>query len=176
MCKIWHLRKGQGKYPQLELVSIYLRNEKKNIVLAKKSLQRKARIKFPEVNPNSREVFTIFSGWTHRFLKCHSITSLLVTGISRSVPEDAFDKITTLLSLIKDKAFNYMDETPMFSNMPSIKTYDFRGVKTIHARSTGYEKLRYSAVLCAGIFQDKDECNPFKLPPMIIFKNFQTSA
>ena len=64
----------------------------------------------------------------------------------------------------------------MFSNMPSSKTYDFRGVKTVYARSTGYEKLRYSAVLCAMIFQDKDECNPFKLPPMIIFKNFQTSA
>ena len=43
-----------------------------------------------------------------------------------------------------------MDETPMFFDTPNSKTYDFGGVKTVRARLTGYEKLRYSAVLCGG--------------------------
>ena len=42
--------------------------------------------------------------------------------------------------------------------------------------STRYEKLRYSVVLCAGIFKDKEEYKGFKLPPMIIFRNLQKST
>ena len=55
-----------------------------------------------------------------------------------------------------------------------IKTYDFRGVKTVRAKSTGYEKLRHSVVLCAGIFKDEEEHNKaIKLYPMIIFRNLK---
>ena len=57
--------------------------------------------------------------------------------------------------------------------MPNSKTYDVRGVKTVRGRSTGYEKLRYSVVLRAGIFKDKEEYKVFELPPMIIFRNLQ---
>ena len=56
--------------------------------------------------------------------------------------------------MIKDEARNYeiilnMDETPMYFDMPNNKTYDFRGVKTVRAKSTGYAKLTlFWCVVC----------------------------
>ena len=43
------------------------------------------------------------------------------------------------------------DETPMYLDMPSNKTIDFMGVKTVTMKTTGQEKLRYTVVLTAGV-------------------------
>ena len=43
--------------------------------------------------------------------------------------------------------------------------------QTVEVRTTGHEKLRFTAVLTAGIKVTGNEVKAVKLPPMIIFKN-----
>jgi hypothetical protein len=57
-----------------------------------------------------------------------------------------------------------MDETPLWFDLPSTRTYDFRGVRTVKARTTGKEKLRYTVILSA-------MADGTKLPPIVIFRN-----
>ena len=60
----------------------------------------------------------------------------------------------------------HMDEVPMYFDMPSSRTIDFTGIKTVRARTTGYEKLRFSVALTI-LSSGK------KLRPLIIFKNLK---
>ena len=64
-----------------------------------------------------------------------------------------------------------MDETPCNFDMPSSSTFDTKGVQTVKVRTTGHEKLRFTAVLTPGIDVTGNEVKSVKLPPMIIFKN-----
>ena len=59
-----------------------------------------------------------------------------------------------------------MDETPMWFDLPSNTSIDFKGVKTIRSRTTGKEKLRYTVVLTV-------LSTGHKLPPMIIFRGLK---
>ena len=63
-------------------------------------------------------------------------------------------------------AIGNMDETPMWFDLPASKSYDFKGVKVVPAKTTGKEKLRYTVVLAA-------MANGAKLPPLIIFKGLK---
>jgi len=56
-----------------------------------------------------------------------------------------------------------MDEVPLKFDVPSNKTEDFKGAKTIIIKTSGNAKTRYTAVLarCA---------DGTKLPPLLIFK------
>ena len=40
------------------------------------------------------------------------------------------------------KVLANMDESPMWFDMPSNRTVDFKGVKTVLSKTTGHEKLR----------------------------------
>jgi hypothetical protein len=59
-----------------------------------------------------------------------------------------------------------MDESPLWFDLPSTRTYDFRGVKTVKSKTTGHEKLRYTVVL-SGLGDGT------KLKPMIIFQKLE---
>ena len=59
-----------------------------------------------------------------------------------------------------------MDEPPLFFDLPNSRTYDFRGVKAVNAKTTGKEKLRYTVVLVA-------MADGTKLPAMVIFRNLK---
>ena len=54
----------------------------------------------------------------------------------------------------------------MYVDMPSSKTIDFTGVKTVMSKTTVYEKLRFSVALTI-------LSSGRKLPPLIIFKNLK---
>ena len=56
-----------------------------------------------------------------------------------------------------------MDEVPVMFDVPSNKTVDIKGAKTIMIKTSGNEKYRYTVVLvcCA---------DGTKLPPLLIFK------
>jgi len=56
-----------------------------------------------------------------------------------------------------------MDEVPLMFDVPSNKTVDVKGAKTIMIKTSGNEKTRYTVVLacCA---------DGTKLPPLLIFK------
>ena len=56
-----------------------------------------------------------------------------------------------------------MDEVPLMFDVPSNKTVDVKGAKTITIKTSGNEKTRYTVVLacCA---------DGTKLPPLLLFK------
>jgi hypothetical protein len=59
-----------------------------------------------------------------------------------------------------------VDESPIWFDLPASKSFDICGVKTVKAKTTGYEKLRYMVVLSA-------LGDGTKLSSMIIFRNFK---
>ena len=65
-----------------------------------------------------------------------------------------------------DGDVGHMNEVPMYFDMPSSKTIDFTGVKTVMSKTTGYEKLRFSVALTI-LSRGR------KFPPLIIFKNLK---
>ena len=64
-----------------------------------------------------------------------------------------------------------MDETPCYFDMPSSTTFDLKGVRTVKVRTTGNEKLRFTAVFTAVVRKIHDHYERISLPPMVIFKN-----
>ena len=56
-----------------------------------------------------------------------------------------------------------MDETPVWFDMPTSKTVDSVGVKTVLLKTTGHEKTRFTVVLAC-------LADGTKLKPMVIFK------
>ena len=63
------------------------------------------------------------------------------------------------------------DESPCYFDMPESSTIDTKGVQTVKVKTTGHEKLRFTAVLSAGTKITANEVKAVRLPPMIIFKN-----
>lgn len=59
-----------------------------------------------------------------------------------------------------------MDETPMYFDMASDKTYAPVGAKDVLVKTTGHDKLRFTVVLTVS-------ASGVKLKPMIIFKNLK---
>ena len=59
-----------------------------------------------------------------------------------------------------------MDETPCYFDLPCQSTVHAKGEKTVGISTTGYEKMRFTAVLSCS-------SNGAKLPPMLIFKNLK---
>ena len=64
-----------------------------------------------------------------------------------------------------------MDEIPCYFDMPSSTTFDLKGVKTVKVRTTDNEKLRFTAVLIAGVRKISVHYEGISLPPLVIFKN-----
>ena len=63
------------------------------------------------------------------------------------------------------KVVGNVDETPLWFDLPSSQSFDFRGVKSTPGKTTDKEKLRYTVVLSA-------MADGSKLAPMIVFKMF----
>lgn len=57
-----------------------------------------------------------------------------------------------------------MDETPVYFDMASDKTYTDMGAKDVLVNTSGYDKLRFTVVLTV-------TASGRKLKPMLIFKN-----
>ena len=104
------------------------------------------------------DTFHASNGWLHRFMKRHRLSTQTVTTEGQKIPADAADKAREFIECCKtviDKghlplsSIANMDETPMWFDMPSKRTIDFRGFKTVPSKTTGKQKLRYTVVLCA---------------------------
>ena len=116
--------------------------------------------------------FTGHRSWCSRFMKHHNLVLRQKTKISQKVPEDLEEKITDFHSfMIKRrkrqdydlKQIGNMDETPTWFDMPSSRTVNKAGGKTVFVRTSGHEKVRFTTVL--GCMADGT-----KLKPMVIFK------
>ena len=94
------------------------------------------------------------------------------TKISQRLPDDLEEKITSFQSFVirVRRSKNYslvnignMDETPVWFDMPTSKTVDSVGAKTVLLKTTGHEKTRFTVVLVC-------LADGTKLKPMVIFK------
>ena len=69
-----------------------------------------------------------------------------------------------------------MNATRYYFGIPRTATFDTNGVSTVKVNTTDYEKLRFTALLTAGV----QSCiggtfKPFLLPSLAIFKNLKKS-
>ena len=107
--------------------------------------------------------------------------------MGQKVPEDAPDRCDTFLHEMKDPPpydqYYNMDETPCYFDIPRSKTFDFRGLQTMKIKTTGHEKLRFTAALTAaltaaptaGVIRTSDGgYKAIRLPPLLIFKKLKS--
>ena len=87
--------------------------------------------------------------WCRKFLRRKNLVFRQKTKIAQKLPEDLDQKITNFQSFaIKSRRKeNYelvhignMDETPVWFDMPSARTVNAKGVKTVLVNTTGHKK------------------------------------
>jgi len=92
--------------------------------------------------------------------------------MAQKLPGDLEEKIDNCHRFVLNcrKKANYelvnignMDETPVWFDMPSTRTVNVQGEKTVSITTTGHEKSRFTVVLSC-------LADGTKLKPMIIFK------
>jgi hypothetical protein len=172
-------RLNRSHFPELEasLVDWLTALRRDGITVSGDCIKMQSKRLFKDVYPDSNpDDFKASNGWLEKFTIRHNITFRSVTSQGQKIPENAEVIARQFLSFFSDKLTENriknvknianMDETPLWFDLPNSKSYDFRGVKTVKAKTTGHEKLRYTVVLSAmGDGQ--------KLKPMIIFKNLK---
>ena len=116
--------------------------------------------------------FQATNSWCTRFLRRRNFVLRQKTKIAQKLPEDLEEKITSFHRLVikGHKETNYglvhvgnMDETPVWFDMPSARTVNTQGEKTMLVNTTGHEKSRFIVVLSC-------LADGTKLKPMVIFK------
>ena len=116
--------------------------------------------------------FLASDGWCTNFMKRNDFVIRQKTKISQKLPVDLEDKIVSFQSYsIKNRkqkrfdlsAIGNMDETPVWFDMPAVRTVESRGSKTVFVKTTGHEKTRFTVVLAC-------LANGIKLKPMVVFK------
>ena len=94
------------------------------------------------------------------------------TKIAQKLPKDLEEKIESfqkfIIKLRKEYNFDLsqignMDETPMTFDLPSNRTVNAAGAKSVLVKTTGHEKSHFTVVLSC-------LADGSKLPPVIIFK------
>lgn len=116
--------------------------------------------------------FKASQGRSTRFLARHGLALRQRTKIAQKLPKDYEKKIVDFQQYIikRRKEVDYplcrignMDETPMCFDMPSTRTVNKKGEKTVMIKTTGHEKTHFTVVLTC-------MADGGKLPPMVIFK------
>ena len=116
--------------------------------------------------------FKASNHWCQRFMKRNGLSLRQKTTLAQRLPPDYEEKIVQFHQYVirQRQAHNYplhlvgnMDEVPVQFDMPSNRTVNAVGDKTVKIRTTGNEKNRLTVVLaCAG--------DGSKLKPLVIFK------
>ena len=104
---------------------------------------------------NSVEGFKTSSRWMFAFMKRYKLSQRHRTKISQKLPEQTNESLTKFQRFtiqLRKKHFEMsnilnMNETPVWFNMAKNFTIDQIGKKTVHIRSTGNEKNRFTVVL-----------------------------
>ncbi|CAI5766530.1 pogo transposable element with KRAB domain [Podarcis lilfordi] len=116
--------------------------------------------------------FTGSPPWSYRLMKRCGLAMRTKTRIAPKMPEEYESKILSFHKLVIDarkrngfeiRQIGNMDGVPLTFDVPSNRTVDLKGAKTIAMKTSGHEKTHYMVVLssCA---------DSTKLPPMLIFK------
>ena len=139
--------KERAKFPRLEaeVVSWIKELRDKGVTVSGSAIQRHAKKVYEEFYPEE-DNFRASKGWLDRFTDRHGLTVRSVTSQGKKVPGNAKALAESFLQYVKEirgdrtfelKSIGNMDETPLWFDLPSSKTFDFRGVKSVQAKTTG---------------------------------------
>lgn len=173
-------RKKYAKFPDMEdELSDWIKKQRKEghavdtaIVIEKgKEIYEKMKSEKPDACGETS--FLASKGWASKFLQRHNFVQRAFTSVGQKVPDNAmqlmqqtFNKFDSMAKQVNVMDIANMDETPVYFDMPGGRSFDVRGVKTVKCKTTGYEKMRFTAVLTI-------TADGKKLPPMIIFKGLK---
>ena len=159
------------QWPELEdkLVNWIEDQQQFGYIVTRNMIRIKARAMIDELNIAG---FQASNNWCTRFLHRNNLALRQKTKIAQKLPGDLEEKIVNFHRFVLNcrKKANYelvnivnMDETPVWFDMPSTRTINTRGEKTVSITTTGHEKSHFTVVLSC-------LADGTKLKPMIIFK------
>lgn len=165
------LRGKPAKWPNLEqrLKTWIMEQRQSGFCVSTKLIQYQARLFASEMKIVD---FTGKAKWCFNFMRREGLAMRARTKLAQKMPPVYEDKIQQFHSYVIQLRKKYdfepsqignMDEVPLNFDVPSNRTVDVKGIKTVAIKTSGHEKTHYTAVLscCA---------DGTKLPPMLIFK------
>ncbi|KAH1187031.1 hypothetical protein KIL84_019780 [Mauremys mutica] len=165
------LRGKPAKWPNLEqrLKTWIMEQRQSGLCVSTKLIQYKARMFASKMKIVD---FTGKAKWCFNFMRREGLAMRARTKLAQKMPPVYEDKIQQFHSYViqLQKKYDFepsqianMDEVPLNFDVPSNRTVDVKGIKTVAIKTSGHEKTHYTAVLscCA---------DGTKLPPMLIFK------
>ena len=172
------------KHPEIEehVLKEFDRRTKRGEEIKSTTLRDIAMEKVIELNRDKpmeeRILFKGSTGWITRFIDRNNISNKRATSVGQKVAEDAPTIAISFIDHLSNwrekndfrpngsQVIGNMDEMPMYFDMPSNRTYSYKGMRTTLVRTTGKEKLRFTLILT--ILHDGRRCKA-----MIIFKNLK---
>ena len=166
----------QAAFPLLEkALHEWVSDHRRNGHVVTRTAIRLHALKMAKQAPFATEVpanFRASAGWCTRFMNRNDLTIRQRTKIAQKLPRDLEAKVDSFLQYVIKlrKQHNYelgqignMDETPMTFDIPSNKTVNTVGEKSVMIKTTGHERTHFTAVLSC-------LADGTKLRPVVIFK------
>ena len=148
---------------------------KERIILTEKKVQRKATLLFKELYPDVQHEFRASRGWLRKMCRRSNLVHRRVTSVGQKVPKNAVEIAAQFLEDTKNIGefanLANMDETPCYFEIPRSSTIDKKRVQSVKVKTAGAERLRFTIALTAGVKKTENGFTPFRLPPLLIFKN-----
>ena len=167
------LRTGKTSWPELEdAIFQWVMEQRQNGYVVSRNAIRIQALKWAKLNANNAVNFKATNSWCYRFMQRKSLSLRAKTKIAQKLPKELEEKITNFQRFVINlrKKYDYplgmignMDETAVNFDMPSNRTVNVKGEKTILIKTTGNEKKRFTVVLAC-------MADGKKLRPMVIFK------
>ena len=115
-------------------------------------------------------------GWYQNWKRRHSVSLHAKTTLAQRLPDDMEEKVVQFHRFIKvatqrvgypmSRIFN-MDETPMRFELPSSRSLEVTGNRTVPVKTCGAEKHSFTVVLAVA-------ADGTKLSPKVVFKGVRT--
>ena len=115
-------------------------------------------------------------GWYQNWKRRHSVSFRAKTTLAQRLPDDLEEKVVQFHRFViaarqrvgypLSRIFN-MDKTPMRFELPSSRSLEFTGSRTVAVKTCGAEKRSFTVALAVA-------ADGTKLPPKVIFKGVQT--
>ena len=130
------------------------------------------RLKAKELADNPE--FKASLGWYQNWKRRHSVSMRTKTTLAQRLPNDMEEIIVEFHRFAARQQWDYplscifnMDETPMRFELPSTRSLEYSGNRTVPVKSCGAEKRSFMVTL--GVAADGT-----KLPPAVTFKGVRT--
>ena len=115
-------------------------------------------------------------GWYQNWKRRHSVSLRAKTTLAQRLPDDMEEKVVQFHRFVivarqrvgypMSRIFN-MDETPMRFELPSSRSLEFTGSRTVPVKTCGAEKPSFTVVLAVA-------ADGTKLSPKVVFKGVRT--